>query len=43
MDVVYRTRQLTTGDYSWVWRCDGKERSLPYLVERKRAGRLYWK
>ncbi|XP_021363949.1 uncharacterized protein LOC110457159 isoform X2 [Mizuhopecten yessoensis] len=35
--VTYRTRQLRTGDYQWVWRCEGQERDLPCIAERKRV------
>ncbi|XP_033757292.1 uncharacterized protein LOC117339685 [Pecten maximus] len=35
--LTYRTRQLTTGDYQWGWRCDGQERILPCVAERKRV------
>ena len=35
---VYRTRKLPCGDYAWLWRCEGVERTLPFLLERKRAG-----
>ncbi|XP_076461826.1 uncharacterized protein LOC143294275 [Babylonia areolata] len=34
---VYRTRKLRCADYNWLWRCDGVERQLPFLLERKRA------
>ena len=37
---VYRTRKLTCANYTWLWRCDGVERQLPFLLERKRAGML---
>ena len=37
---VYRTRKLPCADYTWLWRCDGVERQLPFLLERKRAGML---
>ncbi|KAL8562747.1 hypothetical protein ACOMHN_022622 [Nucella lapillus] len=34
---VYRTRKLPCADYNWLWRCDGVDRQLPFLLERKRA------
>ncbi|CAC5425947.1 unnamed protein product [Mytilus coruscus] len=37
VNIKYKTRKLPVGDYSWVWNCDGTERILPFLVERKRA------
>ncbi|CAG2231294.1 unnamed protein product [Mytilus edulis] len=37
VNIKYKTRKLLVGDYSWVWNCDGTERILPFLVERKRA------
>lgn len=40
VNIKYKTRKLLVGDYSWVWNCDGTERILPFLVERKRAGDL---
>ena len=36
--IRYKTKKLAVGDYSWFWRVDGVERTLPCLVERKRAG-----
>ncbi|WAR20978.1 hypothetical protein MAR_014952 [Mya arenaria] len=35
--VTYQTRHLAVGDYSWVWRIDSREITLPVIVERKRA------
>ncbi|KAK3595842.1 hypothetical protein CHS0354_014664 [Potamilus streckersoni] len=36
-EIRYKTKRLLTGDYSWLWRYNGKERILPLLVEIKRA------
>ncbi|XP_045190631.2 uncharacterized protein LOC123547523 [Mercenaria mercenaria] len=35
--ICYKTQHLKAGDYSWLWRVNGKEIVLPCLVERKRA------
>ncbi|CAH1783419.1 unnamed protein product, partial [Owenia fusiformis] len=38
--IVYKTKRLKCGDYNWIWRCAGEERTLPLVIERKRADDL---
>ena len=41
-NVRYRSKKLEVGDYMWIWRHNGQQMEIPFVIERKRAGECAW-